>query len=336
MRKLVLPAILVIAVIGAAGAWGWREHGPVTVDLVQPTRGPAIEAVYATGTVEASVMLPIAPKIGGRIEALLVDERADVREGQPLARLENRELAASVREWEARVRYGEQQFRRADELFRSRTGTAAALDQARNELETARATLDRARRQLAETTLVAPAAGRIIRRDGEIGQLIEAGHKLFWISCCDTLRVAAEIDEEDIPLVRPGQKVLIRSDAFPGRVLEGTVSEITPKGDPVARSFRVRIALPADTPLMIGMTADTNVIVQQKPDTLLIPTAAIVDGKVWLVREERLVARPVEIGIRGNAMTEIRAGIADGDRIVATPPAGLREGRSVRTRARRG
>lgn len=68
-------------------------------------------------------------------------------------------------------------------------------------------------------TLLAPAAGRIIRRDGEFGQLIEAGHKLFWISCCDQLRVSAEVDEEDIPLVKPGQKVLIRADAFPGRAL---------------------------------------------------------------------------------------------------------------------
>lgn len=107
MRKWLFPALLVIVALGLAAAWSWWSYGPVTVDVVQPVRGPAIEAVYATGTVEAAVMLPIAPKIGGRIQELLVDERADVGEGQVLARLDNRELAASVREWEARVRYGE-------------------------------------------------------------------------------------------------------------------------------------------------------------------------------------------------------------------------------------
>ena len=73
-----------------------------------------------------------------------------------------------------------------------------------------------------------------------------------------------EIDEEDIPLVSPGQQVLIGADAFPDRVFEGRVQEITPKGDPIARSFRVRIALSGDTPLRTGMTADCNILIDRR------------------------------------------------------------------------
>jgi RND family efflux transporter MFP subunit len=332
MRKWIIPSALIAAILslGAAGAWLW--FGPISVEVAQARRGAAVDAVYGSGTVEPTVMFPIAPKVAARLQQLFADENASVRQGQVLAQLDNRELAAAVAEWEARTRYAEAQFRRADELFRNGTATAAARDQARNELDTARAALDRWRKQLAEMTLVAPADGIIIRRDGEVGQLMSAGQEVFWMSCCDALRVAAEIDEEDIPAVRPGQKVLIRADAFPDRPLEGVVAEITPKGDPVQRTFRVRIKLPADTPLMIGMTADCNIIVGERKDALLVPSSAVVDRKVWLAHDGRLVSRAVTVGVVGDRLTEIKSGVDVGDLVVAAPGTGLREGRAVRIR----
>jgi RND family efflux transporter MFP subunit len=330
MGKWIVRSIGALVVLGLAAAAAWHFFGPVSVEVARPMRGPAVEAVYGSGTVEPVVMLPIAPKVIGRLRQLLVDEGSAVRQGQVLAELDNRELSALVVEWEARVRYSEAQFRRANELYRNRVGTEAALDQARNELETARASLERARTQLAEMTLTAPADGILIRRDGEIGQLIPAGDPIFWMSCCDSLRITAEIDEEDISSIKPGQKVLIRADAFPGRVFEGTVAEITPKGDPIARSFRVRIRLPAETSLMIGMTADCNIIVGERRDALLIPASAVVDGKVWLVRDGAAVQSTVTLGVSGERTVEVRAGVNDDDLVVIRPAGSLRDGRSVR------
>jgi len=330
MRKFIVRVMVVLALAGIGAAVAWRFLGPVAVEVARPTRGTAVVAVYGAGTVEPTVMLPIAPKIAGRLQRLLVDESSTVRQGQAMAQLDDRELAAAVAEWEARVRYAETQFRRADELHRNQTGTAAARDQARNELETARATLDRARKQLGEMTLAAPADGIVIKRDGEVGQLILAGQAMFWMSCCDSLRVAAEIDEEDIPLIKPQQRVVIRADAYPDRVLEGTVAEVTPKGDPVARSFRVRIKLPADTPLMIGMTADCNIIIDERRDALLVPASAVADRMVWVVRDGKLEHRTVTTGAAGSAMTEIKSGLADAEEFVVRPNSDLRDGRSVR------
>lgn len=330
MVRWLWRTLLVIGVLGLAGGTAWRYLGPVTVDVVQARRGPAVQAVYGSGTVEPKVMLPIAPKVMGRLEKLLVDEGTAVQQGQLLAELDKRELAASVTEWEARLRYAEAQYRRASELYASRIGTETARDQTRNEMDTAKAALERARRQLAEMTLTAPADGTVIKRDGEIGQLIKAGDAVFWLSCCAGLRVTAEIDEEDIATVKPGQRVLIRADAFPGKAIEGSVGEITPKGDPVARSFRVRVKLPADTPLLIGMTVDCNVIVGERNDALLLPASAVSDGKVWLLRDGKLARRPVALGVSGNGMVEIRSGVGAEDRVVVFPASGLREGRAAR------
>jgi RND family efflux transporter MFP subunit len=177
---------------------------------------------------------------------------------------------------------------------------------------------------------VAPTDGVIIRRDGEIGQLMQPGNTIFWMLCCDSLRITAEIDEEDIASVKPGQKVVIRADAFPNRVFEGSVSEITPKGDPVARSFRVRIRLPADAPLKIGMTTDNNIILTERTDALLVPASAVVDGKVWLVQDGVLTRRGVTQGVSGDRMVEVKAGLNGDEFVVTRPGSALRDGRAAR------
>lgn len=319
--------MIATALFVAVAAVAWHYFGPITVTAAAPSRGPAVEAVYGSGIVEPEVMVALGPKVSGRLQELAVDEGDTVRKGAVLARLDSRDLAATVAEWESRVRFGEAEFRRVEELYRRRLAAETDRDRARNELATARAARDRVREQLAEMTLRAPEDGVILRRDGEIGQLQRPGDILFWFSCCGGLRVSAEIDEEDIPSVAPGQRVLIAADAFPNRVFEGTVHEITPKGDPVARSFRVRIALPADTPLRVGMTADCNIVVTERNDALRVPATAIAGDKLWVVRDGRLAEQPVTLGAGRDGLVEIRAGLAADDLVVSTLRDGLRPGR---------
>lgn len=323
---------LLLALIAAAAGTAWHWLGPVTVAAAPPLRGPAIEAVYGSGIVEPEVMVPIGPKVSGRLIALRADEGDRVAQGQVLARLEAEDLAATVAEWTSRVRLGEAELRRVEALHRRKLAADADLDRARNELATAAAALRRARELLGELELRAPADGHILRRDGEVGALLRPGDNLFWLSCCGGLRISAEIDEEDIPRVTPGQTVLIGADAFPGQVFEGRVQEITPKGDPVARSFRVRIALPGDTPLRTGMTADCNIVVARRDDALLIPATAVVAGAVWLVRDGRLVRQAVELGAGGtdSGRVEVLSGLAADAWVVTEPGDGLRSGRRAR------
>ena len=105
---IVAGAVLVAAASGAA----WREW-PLAVEVASVARGPAIKAVYATGVVEPSVMLPVAPRSGGRLAALLADEGAAVKKGQVLARMESPDLAHTVDEMRAREHLAQTQYDRA-------------------------------------------------------------------------------------------------------------------------------------------------------------------------------------------------------------------------------
>lgn len=325
-----LAFVIIAAAAAAAFAW-WRVR-PVTVEVVQAARGAAIEAVYGTGIVEPTIQVPIAPRVAGRMVGLGADEGARVRKGQVLAHLESADLRAAQAELDARARYARQAYERAEMLLQRGLGTVADRDRTLADLQAADAAVARNREQIAFTTLVAPADGEIIRRDGEVGQYIAVNQPILYLATDAPLRVTADVDEEDITRVAVGQPVVIHADAFPGEVFDGVVAEVTPKGDATTRSYRVRIRLQGQTPLRIGMTTEANIIVARREAALLLPASTVVDGHVWVVRGEGLAELPVTAGIRGAAGVEIRSGIDVQDLVVVQPTESLRTTRRVRAK----
>jgi RND family efflux transporter MFP subunit len=321
-----------LAAVAAGVAW-WQW--PASVEIAPVTRGPAVEAVYATGTVEPTVMVPLAPRSAGRLAAVQVDEGAHVRRGQVLARIESTDLDQTVQEMAAREQLARVQHERTSDLVAQKFVSSAELDRTRTELRAAQAAVGRAQAQRDYNQLLAPADGIVLRRDGELGQFIAAGQPVLTLACCAPLRVSAEVDEEDIPRVIVGQKVTLRTDALPGRLFDGEVADITPKGDPVSRSYRVRIRL-ADAPavdagpLRTGMTMDANLIVSRRENALLVLSRALKGNAVWVLEDGRLKQREVHKGVSGSERTEIVSGLAEGDTVVLSPAESLREGQRAR------
>src|SRR5690349_8763155 len=122
-----------MALVAAAGVLAWRAW-PARVEVARPTRGPAIDAVYATGVVEPTVMLPVAPRSGGRLATLEVDEGARVKRGQVLARIESVDLEHTVQEMLARERLARTQYERTQDLVAQKFVSPAELDRTHSEL----------------------------------------------------------------------------------------------------------------------------------------------------------------------------------------------------------
>ncbi|QLG87904.1 efflux RND transporter periplasmic adaptor subunit [Chitinibacter bivalviorum] len=322
---------LVLGLVGAAlgGYAAWYRYAPLEVHTILPKRGDAIEAIYATGLVEPSVLLPIAPRVGGHLTALNVSEGQTVRKGQVLAQLEALDVVRTVDEQAARAQYAKQQQARTASLVAQGFYSGAEMDRVNAEANATQAALRRAKALQGFTTLTAPADGVILRRDAEVGQFVAAGQVLMSMSCCAPLRVSAEVDEEDIPKVKIGQQVLLHAPAFPNQVLDGHVEAMTPKGDPVSRSYRVRIALAKPADLRVGMTVEANLISQQKSHALLIPSQIIQDGKVWVLEQGKVKQNPVKLGIIGNSQSEVLSGIEDKTQLIWPIPKGIYLDRSA-------
>lgn len=330
-RGSVTWAVAVAMILVGVGAAAWWLRIPV-VDVAAVSRGSAVDTVYATGVVEPVRWAKVTPLLRGRIAEICYCEGQKVQEGDLLARLDQREAAAAVAELEARAAFLEQEVQRQEQLLERGVASTQAYERATSDLTQLRAAIRAARQRFSDLTLVSPINGVVLRRDGEVGEVAEPGEVLFWVGDPVPLWVVAEVDEEDIPRVAVGQSVLIAADGFPGQALSGTVHHITPKGDPVNKNYRVRVMLPAETPLLIGMTVESNIVVRRVEDTLLIPTDAVVQNTVWVVRDGRAFARPVEIGIRGQELAQVVAGLEAGEAIVVVPPETLREGAQIRIR----
>ena len=107
------------------------------------------------------------------------------------------------------------------------------------------------------------------------------------------------------------------------------VDSITPKGDPVTKTYRVYFRLPGDTPLRIGMSTDVNVITRVSEKALLVPSVAAQGNRMFVVEDGKARPREVTTGIRGTDGVEILAGIDDQARIISPYPQGLADGARV-------
>jgi RND family efflux transporter MFP subunit len=327
-RRLVLLALLPLA---GAAAWVWWTLPPA-VSIAMATTGPALRAVYATGSVEPIHWARVGPAVRARITEVLVEEGDRVTEGQPMVRLDNREAVHRAEETEARARFAAEDLARIRTLVTRDIAARATLERAEAEARAVRAVAEAAQRRLDDYIVRAPSDGIVLRRDAEVGEVVDTPASLFWIGEPRPLRVTAEVDEEDIAQVREGQRVLLRADAFPGQVLTATVGQITPKGDATRKAYRVRLILPDDTPLLIGMTVEANIVLREAQDAVLVPPAAIRDGRVFVVTGETVQPRSVELGVQGPRAVEILRGLQRGEAVVLDPPAGLVAGQQVRLR----
>ena len=309
---------------------------PPTVLVATPTRGPAVEAVYATGTVEPIRYARVGTKVSGRLTEVVAREGAPVEAGQVLAVIDAREEISRVQKLSARLQLAASELERTRTLRRAGHVSAAVLDQMETAHAAALAALKGAQARLDEHFITAPVAGTILRSENQlkIGDMAQPGQVLFMVGDATALQIDAEVDEEDILKVADGQEALIRADAFDRQVLRGTVSGITPHGDPIARTYRVYIALPDDTPLVSGMTTEINIVVRREENALLVPLSAITGSAVWVVEDGRTQLRPVTLGTVGNMEAEILTGLSEDDIIVVNSAAGIAEGRRVRPDAR--
>lgn len=327
-RRIVLLAILILAI--AAGAIGWRYSQWPRVAAVAAQRGTAVEIVYATGGVEPVRWAKVASVIRDRIVEICDCEGKTVAKGEVLARLDDREVQAQMKELRARESFLKNEMNRVSELIARGAATTQAYERASMDLQQVGGLISVQLERIADYTIVAPMDGVVLRRDGEIGEIAEVGQILFRVGVPSPLQVVAEVNEEDVPRVMLGQVVLFRTDAFPDRRLEGRISEITPMGDVTAKTFRIKVALPADTPLKPGMSVEANIVTREKANALLVPTDAVQDNTVFIVDDVRARKRAVTVGIRGTRAVEILDGLKDGERVVSPAPAGLRDGARLR------
>ena len=324
--------VALIAAALAGFAW-WQTRGPA-ITVARVTRGAAAEIVYATGSVEPETWSRSTPLVRGRIIERCRCEGKTVKRGDLLARLDDKEALATLNDLHALEEFQHREFDRQSQLLARGVATSQAFQKAESDLARIKAQIAAQAQRLEYYKLVSPMDGIVLKEDGEVGDMVEPGTILYRIGLERPLWVVADVNEEDIPRVKVGQNALLRTDAFAGEVLSGTVKQITPAGDPVSKTFRVRIGLPDDTPLRVGMSVEANIVSRQKPDVVLVPANAVVNSNLFTIEDGHARLRKVEIGIRGTGFVEVLQGVSEGEWVAAPATANIKNGSRVRATPR--
>jgi RND family efflux transporter MFP subunit len=330
MKNLRRLALLVVIIVAAAAVWWFRVGRGPEIAVVAPTRGTAAEIVYATGAVEPVRWARVASVVRDRIVEICDCEGKTVAKGEVLARLDDRQVQAQLHELRAREEFSKREMSRVSELIGRGVTTAQAFERASMDLRQIQGQISVQLERIGDYVITAPMDGVVLRRDGEVGEIAEAGQILFRIGVPKPLQVVAEVNEEDIPRVALDQLVLFRTDAFPDQQLTGRIREITPMGDVITKTYRIKIALPDDTPLKPGMSVEANVVTREKENALLVPADAIRDNSVFVIDDSRVRKREIKTGIRGTRAVEIVFGLFEGERVASPASTDLADGSRVR------
>lgn len=329
------PLIVAAGGIALLALW-WLGNRGTLVETIKVKTGDAAEVVYATGVIEPVHWAKVTSLQRKRIVEICKCEGQPVKKGDVLARLDDIQERAMLAELEARLQRLKADADRIERLVERNITARSTLEEKLTQVDEQEARVLAQRDRIADLALKSPVDGIVLRRDGEVGEIAGTSQNdtLLWVGQPRPLRVVAEINEDDIIRVKPGQKVLLRHEGQVDQPMPASVERVTPKGDPDTKTFRAYLALPDDTPLRIGMSVEANIVVQEVKNALLVPAEAVKDGKVIRVVDGRAALTPVEVGIRGSGQVEIKSGLAEGDVLVSPFNPGLKPDATLRTRQR--
>ena len=340
--------LLVLACIGFGGYEVWRsEFGAGEGAAESPRRGARaasveVEAVRlavlertveAVGTTRARQSVEVRPLASGRIVELAINPGEKVEAGAPLARHDDEIERADLAEAEALVVEQRQAAERAETLSRSAAIPESAVEQTVSRLAVAEATLERARRRLADRTIRAPCAGFVGLTDADLGARVDEGDVLTRIDDLTEIEVEFALPEVLYAEIAVGMAIEAISAAFPDRVFTGEIAAIDSRVDPVGRSFRTRATIPNPAgELPAGMFMSLSITLASF-EALVVPEESIVaqaaDTYVFVVEDGVARRRPVDTGLRKSGIVAIESGVEAGALVVTRGLQAVRDGAEV-------
>lgn len=201
----------------------------------------------------------------------------------------------------------------------TRGGAETQATQAR--LREAQGAVQVVKAKLEQTTILAPADGRVIARSVEVGDVAQAGKKLLTLATTGETRLIAQIDEKNLSLLREGMRAVASADAFPDSKFDAELIYLAPSVDVTRGTVEARLRVTKPPAILRDdMTVSAEIVVAQKQNTLSMPASALREtGErkfVLAVRSGVAQEQDVKIGVHSLQRVEILSGLAAGDAVV--------------------
>lgn len=267
----------------------------------------------------------VSARIGGRVDKLYVQYTGEtVRRGQPVADLYSPEVATALSDYrlaqETRNRLGQSD----DPGARAQADALVTASQRKLELwGISEKQIDEPEAAgIPHVTLYASASGSVVDRKVTQGQYVNAGDTLFTVADLSTVWIKADVYEDQLTQIRPGQEVEITAEALPNRTLHGHVDFIEPAANPQTRTVpvHVHVANPGMR-LLPGMFVNASFVSRAAAETIVVPRSAVLDTGtrkiVYVAKSDGVFeAREVALGTPSDDLFPVVSGLSPGDKVV--------------------
>ncbi len=311
-----------------------------------------VDSLRLTGTVQPKFETELGFRVLGRLTARNVSVGDVVKKGDVVAAIDPLSLELAVKSAQSDLSNAQAQLRNAQSiqqrqftLAETRSGTAAALEQAQQGLKSAvaataraQANLDKAQEQLGYAQLHTEFDGVVTATSAEVGQIVSAGQVVVTIARPEERDAVVDVPQAAAEKLKIGSPFEVVLQLDPAILAKGTVREIAPEADTATRTRRTKIALvnPPDA-FRLGSVVTASALISARLQ-ILIPTSAILqkDGKqnVWIVdpKTAKVSARQVRIASDGAAggSVDVVEGIDAGERVVVAGVNELSDGQTIK------
>jgi membrane fusion protein, multidrug efflux system len=321
---------------GGPGGGRRGGGGPPAVETVAVARGDIAREMEVSGTVEPLRAVGVNAQVPGALVAVLAEEGDRVRQGQVLARLDDREVAAQAASAQANWEVARDALARARALRERQVITEAEYERDRAAEAAARAALEGIRTRRGYTVVRAPLTGVVTAKQVEAGDVVGAQSRLFTLADLSMLVVRVGVSELEVGRLTVGQPVRVALDAHPGMPFDGRIRRIFPAAEAATRQVPVEVALTGEGARAArpGYLARVAFALGAREGVLLVPESAVVGAAggraVFVVQDGRAERRTVETGLTTQGRVEILSGVREGEAVVVTGNASLRNDAEVR------
>lgn len=300
----------------------------------------------STGSVVSDQRIEISSRLSGYVRQLKVKEGGKVQTGALLAQMDAADVEGAIRQAQAVVsaalaaqKDAQTDLQRFQTLYQQNSISESDLRKARLRLDSTTEALNQAQAELSTataqrdyTSIRSPFAASVVSLNVRAGDLLVPGEPILTLESNSALIFETSVPEQHIGLIENGMPVQLQLDAL-RQPLSGTVIRVVRSGDPVTRSYPVKISLPENAELMPGMFGRAQFDLGQTDHVLLPRTALVERGGlqgVFVVDKDALAHfRWLRLGREWPEQVEVNAGLQQDERVVASPAISLKEGDQI-------
>jgi HlyD family secretion protein len=303
-----------------------RKSGDMNYKTAKIERGDLTSAISATGTVNPVTSVDVGSQVSGIIQDVFVDYNSGVKKGQVVAQIDPTPFKAKLDQADANltkarisVNDAKRTLDRNVELLSKnliaqsdKDAAQTAYDNALAGLKQAQASYDLALSDIKNTTITSPISGTVVSKNINAGQTVAASFSaptLFTIAKdLSEMQIEASIDEGDIGMIKNGQEVIFTVDAFPDENFNGRISQVRLSPEIVQRVVTYTVIIRVKNERLLlkpGMTANINIITDNKSGVLKVPNAALRFKPSEAVLQQ--IAKKEGNGVKTQTITETKS-----------------------------